>query len=177
MKQFLLITLLGLVFTFQASAKPEYHHNETEVMSEKQIKKMDRKYHRKQAKERDFRTRKEFEHKRKKPHSKQHQSYDRYNNGHYYNRPHYRETYRMNRQEGYRHSKKGWRLAYRYDRASFYDNQGFFYGYFNQYGYYFEDVFYQYDRYYRYRDRVKGRGLFDHRYYMPANAAYYGFCR
>ena len=41
---------------------------------------------------------------------------------------------------------------------------------------YFEDVFYRYDRYYGYKDRVRGRGLFDHRYYMPADARQYDFC-
>jgi len=77
----------------------------------------------------------------------------------------------------HRHFKRGWILAYKYDRAGFYDRDGFYYGYFNRYGYFFEGVFYRYDRYYRYQDRIRGRGLFDRYYYRPAEADYYGFCR
>ena len=80
------------------------------------------------------------------------------------------------RQRGYRNFKRGWYLAYRYDRAHFYDNYGYEYGYFNSYGFYFDGIFYGYDRYYRYRDRLRGRGLFDRSYYMPARADRYGFC-
>ena len=84
---------------------------------------------------------------------------------------------RSNKNRGYRYPKRGWELAYRYDRAAFFDQYGYHYGYFNRHGYYFEGVFYAYDRGYRYHDRVKGRGLFDHWYYIPANAEYYGFSR
>ena len=55
----------------------------------------------------------------------------RYNNGYHYNRSVYSDYNRMKRQRGYQHGKKGWTLAYRYDRASFYDNEGYYYGYFN----------------------------------------------
>ena len=106
---------------------------------------------------------------------------ERYANGRHYNyantametHPHLP----LIRQDGYLHPKRGWVLAYRYDRASFYDNEGFFYGYFNRFGYYFENEFYRYDRYYTYRDRLRGQGLFDNKYYMPANASYYGLCK
>lgn len=80
------------------------------------------------------------------------------------------------RQHGYRHFKRGWYLAYRYDRASFYDNYGYEYGYFNKYGFEFDGIFYRYDRYYRYQDRLRGRGLFNNRYYIPVSASKYGFC-
>ncbi|CAA6822880.1 MAG: Unknown protein [uncultured Sulfurovum sp.] len=82
----------------------------------------------------------------------------------------------MPRQRGYRHFKRGWMLAYRYDRASFYDSEGFYNGYFNRHGYYFEDTFYRYDRFYSFKDRVRGRGLFDNNYYMPSACRKYGFC-
>ncbi len=77
----------------------------------------------------------------------------------------------------HRYTTRGWVLAYRYDRAEFYDREGFHYGYFNRYGYMFEGEFYRYDRYYTYRDRIKGRGLFDRYFYAPAQWRYYGFCR
>ena len=176
MKQFLLITLISMGFTIGLAAKTEHKKNEMQVMSDKQIKRMDRKHNINKAKRRDFRTQKEYRHKTDRKHSKYVDKKSKYNNGYNYDRPIYRDHRRMNRQRGYRHGKKGWTLAYRYDRASFYDNEGYYYGYFNRYGYFFEDVFYRYDRYYRYKDRVRGRGLFDHRYYMPANYRYYGFC-
>ncbi|MCF6206054.1 MAG: hypothetical protein L3J47_04055 [Sulfurovum sp.] len=74
----------------------------------------------------------------------------------------------------HRYTKRGWVLAYKYDRAGFYDREGFYYGYFNRNGYFFEGEFYRYDRYYRYSDRVRGRGLFDRYYYRPARWRYYG---
>ena len=147
---------------------------------------MDHKLTKHKAMKRNFKTQKEFKHRqqRKTVHKtagytkskNMHQDTRNYNNGYNYNRSDYRNDYRPITQRGYRYSNRGWILAYKYDRASFYDDQGYFYGYFNRYGYYFEDVFYRYDGYYTYRDRVKGRGLFNHRYYMPANAKYYGFC-
>jgi hypothetical protein len=94
--------------------------------------------------------------------------YDYYYDAPYRHRPHGRS---------YRYPKRGWILAYKYDRAEFYDRDGFHYGYFNRYGYMFEGEFYRYDRYYRYRERVRGRGLFDRYYYRPAKWRYYGFCR
>lgn len=79
------------------------------------------------------------------------------------------------RQKGYNYFKRGWYLAYIYDRASFNDRYGYHYGYFNRHGYYFEGVFYRYDRDYRYSDRARGKGVFDNRYYIPSNYNYYGF--
>jgi len=163
--------------TVGATAKKEHHKNPTEVMSDKQIKKMDRKYKKHKAKKRDFRTHNEFQHKTIRKHAKHHDKYVRSNHRYNHNRPVYIEPYMVHRQRGYRYPKKGWTLAYRYDRASFYDNEGYYYGYFNRSGYFFEDVFYRYDRSYSYRDRVKGRGLFDGRFYMPFNSRYYGFCK
>jgi len=183
-----LLVTLGLASTSFASTQNNREHHKP--MSEHKIKKMDHKFSKHKAVKRNFKTQKEFTHKqqrkqtqRKQTHRKQtHRSTKhispkniRYDNGYTYDRNMEREHYRPVGQRGYNYSSRGWLLAYKYDRASFYDNQGYFYGYFNRYGYYFEDVFYRYDRYYTYRDRVKGRGLFSHRYYMPANASYYGF--
>jgi len=173
MKHILFITLVSMGFTVGVAAKNEHHRNETVLMTDKQIKRMDRKHNNDKAQRRDFKTQKEYKHRTQRKHSKY---LDKYNNGRNYNRSVIRDHHRINRQRGYRHGKKGWTLAYRYDRASFYDNEGYYYGYFNRHGYFFEDVFYRYDRYYSYRDRVEGRGLFDGRYYMPANNRYYGFC-
>ena len=70
-------------------------------------------------------------------------------------------------QRGYRHTRRNWYLTYLYERASFYDRHGYRYGYFSRRGFMFEGEFYRYDRYYTYRDRLRGRGLFEHRYYRP----------
>jgi len=81
--------------------------------------------------------------------------------------------YDRNRARAYRHSRNSWRMAYRYERASFYDMHGYYYGYFNSRGYMFEGVFYRYDRYYSYHDRIRGKGLFERRYYRPIRDSYY----
>lgn len=162
-------------------------------IQEQKLKQMDRRFTKHKAVTRDFRTQKEFEqihHKpqasqQKMPHQKRAVHKHLYQDFHSqradrddrYNERGYRDEYRPIRQHGYRHTNRGWYLAFRYDRASFYDQYGYYYGYFNRYGYYFEGIFYRYDRYYSYRDRVRGRGVFDHRYYMPSNYRYYGFCK
>ncbi|WP_295420900.1 hypothetical protein [Sulfurovum sp.] len=102
---------------------------------------------------------------------------DRYR-GYYdddYGRDDYRKynRYPTHRARGYRHTRNSWYLAYRYERASFYDRHGYYYGYFNHRGYMFEGEFYRYDRYYTYRDRVRGKGLFEHRFYRPVMEYYY----
>ncbi|MDQ7047460.1 MAG: hypothetical protein Q9M39_07515 [Sulfurovum sp.] len=171
MKQFLLITLISLGLSIGLHAKQESHHNDTQAMSEKQIKKMDRRYNNHKTQKRNFRNKNDFQQRNHSTHQ------DRYKQGNNYNRSPYQEHHRGNIQRGYPNTKRGWVLAYRYDRASFYDNEGYHYGYFNRHGYYFENVFYRYDRYYSYRDRSRGRGLFDRRYYMPSNYRYYGFSR
>lgn len=177
MKHILLIALIGMGFTVGVSAKSEHYKNEPEIMNDQQIKRMDRKYNINKAKRRDFRTQKEYQHKTQRKHARYLDKYGKYSNKNYNHRPLYRDHQRTNSQRGYRYTKRGWTLAYRYDRASFHDSEGYYYGYFNRYGYFFEDVFYRYDRYYSHRDRLKGRGLFDGRYYMPANYRYYGFCK
>jgi len=169
---------LGLVLSVQASAK------NIQQLPEATIKKMDRQMTQYKAHTRNFTTHKEFKRMQQRKVTRtisksMHYNTEGYQNGRHYGYSEsrgYYDNYRPIRQRGYSRTKRGWVLAYQYDRASFYDNEGFFYGYFNRYGYYFEDVFYRYDRFYTYRDRVRGRGLFDHRYYMPANASYYGFC-
>jgi len=167
-------------------------------MKVEKIQTMDKKMTQKRVMKKRFRNQKEFQqmkqHKRstqkraaKRATSRGHKSYkyrdgsvDR--NGHRYDNSYgYDDGYRYEqrrariKQRGYRNSKRGWYLAYRYDRAIFNDRYGYHYGYFNQNGYYFEGVFYGYDRDYRYSDRVRGRGVFDNRYYMPSNYNYYGF--
>jgi len=104
--------------------------------------------------------------------------YAGYNDDYYYDdygRDDYRDHYRYQDHgaRGYRHTRNSWYLAYRYERASFYDRHGYYYGYFNRRGYMFEGEFYRYDRYYTYRDRVRGKGLFEHRFYRPVMDYYY----
>ncbi|MFT7824873.1 MAG: hypothetical protein ABXS92_08930 [Sulfurimonas sp.] len=143
----------------------------------KQIKKKDRHLNKQRAKKRIFYNRKEF--------TRQHKRHPNPGFGPAHRPKHYKgydKAYPVPtpyvtpiRQRGYRYSKRGWALAYRYDRAEFFDRHGYHYGFFNRHGYYFEGVFYRYDKGYTYRDRVRGRGLFERRYYMPANARFYGF--
>lgn len=71
------------------------------------------------------------------------------------------------RQTGLLYFIDSWYFIYQDRHAPFYDQYGYFYGFFNQFGYYFEGIFYSYDRYYTYEDRLRGRGLFDDRYYEP----------
>jgi hypothetical protein len=192
----LLLTLIltfGLSSIVYAQSHVEKQHS-IKPISEKRIQKMDHRLTKHKALKRTFKNKQEFQHKKRNIHmktsmmkhngkhvisGKMHKKIaynNNYDNGYNYNATSYKDDYRPIRQRGHRYSKQGWILAYRYDRAVFYDNEGFYYGYFNRHGYYFEDVFYRYDRYYTYRDRVRGRGLFDRQYYMPANANYYGFC-
>ena len=166
-------------------------------ISSKKIKQMDRSLKASNAKRRTFRNQKEYSRIKKAPRKRhrassrdmrKHMRGDRaYSTDHsvksrdryrYYNDDYRYDTYErpIVRQRSYNNFKRGWYLAYLYDRASFNDSHGYHYGYFNRNGYYFDDIFYEYDRYYRYRDRVRGMGLFDHRYYIPSNYNYYGFC-
>ncbi|CAA6822844.1 MAG: Unknown protein [uncultured Sulfurovum sp.] len=171
---------LFLLFSLASQAQSHMQHPSKKMMSEKQIKKMDRKHKKHKATRRSFKSQQEFLHKRKRlsnnTHTKHMDSNSRFNHGKHYNQSNNGYKKPMPRQRGYRHFKRGWMLAYRYDRASFYDSEGFYYGYFNRHGYYFEDTFYRYDRFYSYRDRVRGRGLFDNNYYMPSACRKYGFC-
>jgi hypothetical protein len=180
MYKILLTMFVTLSFTTTAFASTQNENKHLNPISQTKIQKMDHTLTRHKAVKRNFKTPKEFHHKKKRQMMQQTSKHLSQNNVRYRNGQHYesytqRAYYSHARQRGYAYTKRGWVLAYKYDRASFYDNQGYFYGYFNRYGYYFEDVFYRYDRYYTFKDRVKGRGLFDHRYYMPANADYYGF--
>jgi hypothetical protein len=179
-------------------------HAQSEMKEKVDISKLDRTMTQHRAQKRHFRSKEEFKRhqqqkiqkkhtrksaKQQNPHlQKKHQKrygniYDRdrrYNDTTYdYDYDYYYDTPYRHRLYGrtHRHPKRGWVLAYKYDRAEFYDRDGFHYGYFNRYGYMFEGEFYRYDRYYRYRDRVRGRGLFDRYYYRPVEWRYYGFCR
>jgi len=166
MKKTFLISLLILGFSLNVKA----YDLHAKLFSERVDKKMDYQENRRSTRVRNFKTYKEFmslrQDKARHPNLKKNIQYQ---NSHNHNR-------HIIRQRGYKKTKQGWILAYRYDRASFYDNEGFFYGYFNYHGYYFDGIFYRYDKFYTYQDRVKGRGLFSEKYYMPENANYYGFC-
>jgi hypothetical protein len=77
-------------------------------------------------------------------------------------RPH-----RYRPQHGYRHYRRQWYLTFLYEKASFVDRHGYFYGYFDKRGFYFDGTYYRYDRAYTYQDRLHGKGLFEHRFYRP----------
>ena len=188
-----LLLTLGVTSLY---AKPEH-------INEQKIRKLDRTLTAHKAQKRHFRTKEEFKHYRslqhnRLKHKKRHvtKSIEAHRTGRLHNSRGYHNSrfgywdddYRYDDPvhpyrrpliygEPHRYSKRGWILAYRYDRADFYDREGFYYGYFNRYGYYFEGEFYRYDRFYTYRDRMRGRGLFDRYYYSPAEWRYYGFCR
>lgn len=177
MKQLLLTLLISFGLTLGANAQRYDARDTSQNMSTKKINKMDRRHTKHKAKKRHFKTHQEFINRSRHNNSKGFKNYSNYMNGYNYNRgtERYNHHNKRNRQRGYSQWKRGWTLAYRYDRASFYDNQGYYYGYFNHDGYYFEEMFYRYDRHYTYQDRIRGKGLFDHRYYMPENSRYYGF--
>jgi len=195
MKRTILFITLSSAILMGANAAAQTDNNPKifdKPIKEQKLKKMDKHLTKHKAVKRKFRTQKEFKrmhHKDKAVQRKMHQNraatkhlnqepnVKRLHRNYGYGQGWYRDDYLSIRQHGYRHTNRGWYLAFRYDRASFYDKYGYYYGYFNRYGYYFEDIFYRYDRYYSYRDRVRGRGLFDHRYYMPANYRHYGFCK
>jgi hypothetical protein len=157
----LLCTLPLLAVQGTTSQKP---------LTPQKIQRMDKRLTQYQAVKRDFKNRKEFQYRQK--HHSRYKNRFTHKELFGYVRPHYPVK---DRQKGYRYSKRGWELAYRYDRADFFDRYGYHYGYFNRYGYYFEGVFYRYDRFYRYIDRVRGKELFGRRFYMPENYRYYGF--
>jgi len=157
-------------------------------LSPQKVQRLDRKMTPKRAVRKRFRTQKEYQQMKRRGHTLQRKSISARNakrvSGNRHSRRYVQESWvdegwqypRGPRQRGYRHFKRGWYLAYRYDRAAFYDRYGYSYGYFNRHGFEFDGIFYAYDRYYSYKDRMRGRGIFDGNYYMPANAARYGFC-
>lgn len=164
--------------TKQRDRKVEKKHLQKKVekrhlkaKQKRHMKKMDKKLAHRKAIKRSFNTHAEFKNIKT---LKRSSHYSGYNDEHYYDKNNQRE-YRNDhhRAHGYRQPHNSWYLTYRYERASFYDRHGYYYGYFNRHGYLFEGDFYRYDRYYTYRDRVRGKGLFDHRYYRPAMDNYY----
>jgi len=169
--------MLGL--SMQAAAKD---------LSPQKVHRLDRKMTKKRAKIKRFRTQKEYQRMKRGGHAVRHSATatrmvkkvgSKRHNKRYVQDSWVDEGWeypRGPRQRGYNHFKRGWYLAYKYDRAAFYDRYGYAYGYFNRYGFEFDGIFYAYDRYYGFRDRVRGRGLFGRSYYMPTNAARYGFC-
>ena len=160
---FMLIATVTLSSALQAREhQPRINSANEAPLKQHRIEKLDRRLGKHQAARRDFRDQREFI------------SQERYRRANRHRELHPSPSHRF-KQRGYRFTKRGWGLAYRYDRAPFYDRYGYYYGYFNRHGYYFEGRFYRYDRGYRYRDRLRGKGLFGNRYYMPVNYRYYGF--
>lgn len=156
-------------------------------MQKANIHQLDRSMTKHKARKRTFRNKEEYQKDKKHLRNKamQHSKRGNYTE---YGKDDYKERYRYSRHanpfsmhqhrihaKAYRDFKRGWVLAYKYDRAGFYDRNGFYYGYFNRYGFFFDGNFYRYDRYYTYRDRVRGRGIFDYYFYRPADWKYYGF--
>ncbi len=188
--KYLLVTA-ALLFSFQ-TLQAQSNHDTIEKVD---ISKLDRYYTSHTAKKRTFKTKQAFKrvqtHHTKvlksrhiasapaQAHPNHRRPQSRWYNGRYYNGENYNGRYIPKRrfERAHRYSRRGWVLAYRYDRAGFFDRNGFYYGYFNRYGYFFEGVFYRYDYSYTYRDRIRGRGLFDRYYYRPAAWRKYGFYR
>ena len=167
------ITLWTFAFFTLPLLAEQYQYTSTQKpLTSKKIQKMDQSLTHTRTVTREFKNLSEFQRlqrqrklQERRNNALSYQAYDRFI-------PYYRGE---NRQKGYRYPKRGWELAYRYDRADFFDRYGYHYGYFNRHGYYFEGIFYRYDRFYRYHDRVRGKELFGKRFYMPANYRYYGF--
>jgi hypothetical protein len=107
--------------------------------------------------QRTFRTHEEFNRARPHLRAKYYNTYERRD---------YRRHQNL-RQTGLVYFINSWYFIYQDRHAPFYDQYGYFYGFFNQFGYYFEGIFYAYDRNYTYEDRLRGKGLFDDRYYEP----------
>jgi hypothetical protein len=188
------IILLSLVMgTMLWANGPEVHHLDRQ--RDGHIKKVQHPVHKKQhhsieknmrhtkAMRRTFKSPSEFRHAKRKHHkARKHMKHVKqivrgraYDAGRYRNYRRYDDRrYESHRSRGFRHYQNSWYLAYKYEKASFYDNEGFYYGYFNHRGYTFEGEFYRYDRYYTYRDRVRGKGLFTHRYFRPV-VEYYSY--
>lgn len=127
------------------------------VRTQEQQRRISQRVNQRDSIQRTFRTHKEFN--RVRPHLRA----NYYNT---YERRDYRRHYNI-RQSGLLYFINSWYFIYQDRHAPFYDKYGYFYGFFNQYGYYFEGIFYSYDRYYTYEDRLRGKGLFDNRYYEP----------
>jgi len=163
-------TILLLTFsmgTMLWADMPDKHHADIKQYFKNNIHKTMSENHQ-NARKRTFRTAKEFKHhKRKYKQMKHMKSVVR--GAHYRTNRYINQRYRYDSYSarGYRYYKNSWYEAYRYDRASFSDGHGYYYGYFDRRGYMFEGEFYRYDRFYTYRDRMRGKELFGHRYYRP----------
>ncbi len=183
MKKFTFKIIIGLFITIGLSLNLSADIANAKSIDIDKIHKMDERMTSKRTKNRNFRNQKEFQRVNKNRRLKQERKNYRdeysnknsYNNRHYNDNSYYKREYPIHKQRSYHNLKRGWYLAYRYDRATFNDRYGYHYGYFNTHGYYFEGIFYRYDRDYSYRDRVVGKGLFGNKYYMPSNYKYYGF--
>ena len=175
MKTLVITLLLSFALSINVHAQRFVDDNIHQHMTQKEINRMDRVYTKHKAKRRNFSTHRGYLHRSRHTGFDNYTDKNRYSEGYHYKKERYEERYRTKRQRGFNYSKRGWKLAYKYDRASFYDDRGFYYGYFNRHGYFFEGIFYRFDRFYTYQDRVRGKGLFSHRYFMPEHSRYYGF--
>ncbi len=161
----LLITLLLSTLMLHANSTTQA------PITAHKLKRMDQQLTHRKTTPKHFKSQREFEQMKRRHHRRTSTTHhtESFDEASTYHRP------RGERIEGASSFKRGWYLAYLHDRASFDDQYGYHYGYFNRNGYYFEQVFYRYDRDYTYQDRLRGRGLFDPRYYLPSNYRYYGF--
>jgi len=177
MKKIIILLTLGLSYTFSANIvhiedelTPQIQHTKKMHKKEKNLihqKPMKRTFHTHQSFKKMKKHQKKRAHKRRASHHKYRENREDYRTTHQR-----RYDYDSHRNRGYRHTRNSWYLTYKYERASFYDRHGYYYGYFNRRGYLFEGDFYRYDRDYTYRDRLRGKGLFGHRFYRPIREHY-----
>ena len=62
------------------------------------------------------------------------------------------------RRDHHRYDKRY--LNFDYDRNSYYDDEGYYYGYYDNTGYFFNNIFFEYNSEYSYHDRLYLRGFF-----------------
>jgi hypothetical protein len=121
MKQLLFTVLISIGLTLSAQANTYDQQDRMRDLTSKQIKKMNRKHTQHTAKKRHFKTQKEFQRRSKHKHARYNKKHADYNHGYTYKNERYRDDYHYSkkRQRGFNQWKRGWTLAYRYDRASF----------------------------------------------------------
>lgn len=173
MKKTLLIMAFGLSSMLMANPANQTDHRQKTVHAKQKAEKRIRKHQERRPEkkrhraERQWRDIKRYRHLKrrhaKRRHFRDRRDFERYR---HHRRADYRHLLPRNI-IAYRDFDPFWYRGYRYERLPFFDRYGYFYGYFNEIGYFFEGIFYRYDRYYTYRDRLRGRGLFDHFYYRP----------
>ncbi|MBD3789382.1 MAG: hypothetical protein IE885_03265 [Campylobacterales bacterium] len=190
MKKTIATLILGSVVLFGANhddndERQKQNKSNTTSIHAKQIRQIDREHTKEHTRQRDFKTQKEFQrikenrmgvemkHETRLRGDHHEPSWKDKDHDHGQNDPYayknrkYIKAKQIHRHRGYKYPFRSWFRSYEYYRAPFYDQFGYYYGYFNLIGYYFEGIFYRYDRYYTYQDRIRGKGLFDDWYYSP----------